>query len=129
MKLKENVNMAGLKLQMRKALMAANQVWSENGQELVVTSALDGEHSPSSLHYYGYALDFRTRYFDDKTLPKVIHEYSEALRYLDVAYRMVVHDTHIHVEWRGTVTDDIYNNTIKHLQDRRKNGTLNRCVT
>ena len=64
--IKEGVLLHGLKLEMRTALMTAERIWKSFGQELVVTSALDGTHAACSLHYYGYALDFRSRYFSEK---------------------------------------------------------------
>jgi hypothetical protein len=115
MKIKEGVIMNGLKFQMRHAIMMANQIWAEYGQELVITSALDSEHSPGSLHYYGYAVDLRTRYFDEKVKLKVIKELSDGLRLLDTGYRMVVHDTHIHIDWSGLVNDKSYTRALKKL--------------
>ena len=96
MKIKQGVIMAGIKLPMRKALKSANTIWQALGQELVVTAALDGEHSAGSLHYYGYAIDFRTRYFTDD------EKYSAAVQLrkeLGKGYDVVVHKTHMHVEY------------------------------
>jgi hypothetical protein len=82
---------------MRIVLMIAEDIWKTYGQELVVTSGLDGEHKASSLHYYGYALDFRTRYFSEKTKNAV---YTDLKLALGKRYRVIKHDTHIHVENR-----------------------------
>lgn len=95
--------MAGLQLPMRIVLMTAAKIWQELGQELVVTSALDGEHASSSLHYFGYALDFRTRYFNEKEKHMAIRLLSDALRKYDRDYRVVVHDSHCHVEYRAII--------------------------
>jgi hypothetical protein len=110
MKLKEGVIMSGLRLPMRVALIKADEIWNRLGQELVVTSATDGTHSPGSLHYYGYALDFRTRYFDKVTAKDAAKELHEALggsisghSSVHNPYRVILHKTHIHVEWRGMV--------------------------
>ena len=99
MKIKDGVIMAGLKMEMRMALGAADEIWRKHGQELVVTSALDGEHVATSLHYYGYALDFRTRYFDEETKFKVYYELMNAVS--SAHYRVLFYKTHIHIEWRG----------------------------
>jgi hypothetical protein len=100
MKIKKGAIMAGLKPVMRRVLILADEIWTKNGQELVVTSALDGTHSPGSLHYYGYALDFRIRYFDESTTHKVYNELKESLNMMEL-YDVVLHKTHIHVEYKG----------------------------
>ena len=66
MKIKEGVVLAGLQLPMRRASIEADKIWRNLGQELVVTAGLDGAHSAGSLHYYGYALDLRSRYFAEE---------------------------------------------------------------
>ena len=63
MKIKPGAVLAGLDIHMRPALIIADAVWKEYGQELMVTEGLGGEHSSGSLHYYGYAVDLRTHYF------------------------------------------------------------------
>jgi len=96
MRIKPGVILQGLKIEMRPALLAANKIWKAYGKELVITSALDGTHSPGSLHYYGYALDFRTHYFHDG-IPDLV---AKTLRKeLGRNYDVVLHDTHIHVEY------------------------------
>lgn len=65
MQIKSGVVMSGLRLCMRPVLIFADEIWRKHDQELVITSALDGVHSAGSFHYYGFAVDFRTRYFSD----------------------------------------------------------------
>jgi hypothetical protein len=101
MKIKDGVILNGLKMQMRKVLIEADRIWLKYDQELVVTSGLEGAHSPGSLHYYGFALDFRTRYFTQEQEAKVYQELSRSLD--DRVYRVILHKTHIHVEFRGTI--------------------------
>lgn len=96
MKAKEGVVLAGLQLEMRIVLIRASQVWRQNGQELVITSALDGCHSPGSLHPYGYAVDLRTRYFKPDVLLNVAFALYEVL---PGGYDVINHKTHIHVEF------------------------------
>jgi len=96
MKIKEDAVLAGLDMKMRKALIAADEIWTAGDQELVVTAGLDGEHSAGSLHYYGLALDFRTRYFT----PEVKQAVAKRLReVLGRDYDVIEHSTHIHVEY------------------------------
>jgi len=96
MQIKDGVILAGLQLVMRKVLISADAIWNELGQELVITAGLDGAHSAGSLHYYGLAIDLRSRYFtkDEK------EEAAEKLRAaLGSDYDVVVHKSHIHVEY------------------------------
>jgi hypothetical protein len=97
MKIKEGVILAGLNLKMRPVLIAANNIWKEAGKELVVTSGLDGAHSAGSKHYYGLALDFRTRYFNEIEKKKVFAALEKAL---GNSFFCLLHETHIHVQHR-----------------------------
>ncbi len=98
MQIKEGVILAGLDIHMRPVLVEADKIWKRYGQELVVTSGLDGVHSAGSLHYYGRALDFRTRYFTSEEEKKAVFE--ELIAALDgTLYDFVCHSTHIHVEY------------------------------
>lgn len=96
MKIKDGVIMQGLKIEMRLVLAYADEIWKHYKQELVITSALDGVHSSSSLHYYGYALDFRTHYFTPEEALAVSVRLRECL---GDDYDVVLHSTHIHVEY------------------------------
>lgn len=95
MKIKEGVIMAGLQKEMRPALIAAESIWKGLGQELVVTAALDGTHSAGSLHYYGLALDFRTRYFDQYEERTAANRLADSL---GDDFDVITHDSHIHCE-------------------------------
>jgi len=96
MKIKKGASLAGLQIEMRPALMAAEKIWVNYGRELVITSGTDGEHSAGSLHYYGYAVDFRTRYFDFETLNQV---YQDLRLELPAEFRIKLESTHMHVEY------------------------------
>jgi len=98
MKVKDGVLLSGLNIKMRPVLIAADKVWSEYGHELVITSTNDGVHSPGSLHYYGYAVDLRTHYFDAETVRKVHRDLSLHLH--QKGFVVILHSTHIHVEYR-----------------------------
>jgi hypothetical protein len=104
-KIKEGASLQGLKLIMRPVLQAADRIWSNYGQELVITSGTDSAHSSGSLHYYGFAVDFRTRYFDEPDRHKVFKELSDDLRLKNRDYCVIWHPTHIHVEYRGVLED------------------------
>lgn len=96
--LKNGVSLVGLQIQMRKVLEEATQVWNSHDKLLVITSGTEGEHSPGSMHYYGYALDLRTRYFKDlEEVTKVANELQKAL---GGWYDVIVEGDHIHTHYR-----------------------------
>ena len=103
MKIKPGVTMAGLSPRMRIVLIYAEKIWKTYDEELVVTSALDGEHSAGSLHYYGYALDLRTRYFTPEAAAAVARELSDELTRIDLDFRVIKEKTHIHVQHQGVI--------------------------
>lgn len=96
MLIKEGAVIRGLHPAMRRALKAADAIWSAYGQELVVTSGLDGEHSRWSWHNYGCAVDLRTRYFSAGEVASIAQDMREAL---GRDYDVVIEPTHMHVEY------------------------------
>lgn len=96
MKLKRGVTLAGIKIEMRPVLIAADAIWQEHGKKLVVTSSTGGAHSAGSFHYYGYALDLRSWYFSRKIATEVTRKLRLAL---GSDYDVVNEGTHIHVEY------------------------------
>ncbi len=99
MKIKDGVSLAGIRPQCRDILITANRIWLVYGQELVITEAMGGIHSPGSCHYYGFALDLRTRYFDDETKAEVFDDLRAALKSTSEYYDVVLHKSHIHAEF------------------------------
>ncbi len=97
MKIKDGVIMTGLQVQMRQALMIADGIYTSYGKELVVTSAIEGEHSAGSLHFYGYALDFRTYYFTDKEKLEVYGLLCDKLAHF---YDVLLEKDHFHIEYK-----------------------------
>ena len=96
MQIKAGVNIQGIDIKVRPILIIADKLWSTYGQELVITAGLDGTHSAGSLHYYGLAVDMRTRYFDKATKIKIALELRRRLGY---NYDVVLHSSHIHAEY------------------------------
>ncbi len=85
------------KLVMRIVLIHANIVWKQYGRELAVTSGKDRTHSASSLHYYGYAVDLRSRFWLRKKKQAVFELLKQRL---GLDYKVIWHRTHIHVEYK-----------------------------
>lgn len=94
--LKEGVIIAGLDRRMRPALIHGARIWKSFNQKLVITSGLEGEHSPGSLHYYGLAIDMRTRYFSDIEVSQVA---AQLTKDLGDDFDVVITKTHIHCEY------------------------------
>ena len=99
MKIKDGAILAGLQLEMRQLLIVADKVYKEFKQELVITCGLDGVHSPGSLHYYGYALDFRTHYFTPNEKRQVFDAITDIIANTSPYYDIIIHSTHIHSEY------------------------------
>lgn len=78
-KLKEGVRIVGIKPEMAVAITVIDSIYRMHGQELVITSAVEGKHSKISRHYLGYAIDTRTFYFDQDALPDVQRDIQNAL--------------------------------------------------
>lgn len=96
MKIKRGVILGDVTTQMWFVIVCAAEIWQELGQELVITSARDGKHKTDSLHYVGYALDFRIRYFEGDD---AYHAAERLQQKLGPDYQVILKPTHIHVEW------------------------------
>jgi len=98
MVLKDGVILNGLNIKMRQVLIAAEKVWKKYGMEdgVTITSGLDGCHAAGSRHYYGLALDMRTKYFTDEIKNQVAYELEAKLT---DDYLVIVESTHIHVQY------------------------------
>jgi hypothetical protein len=96
MKFAPGVSLAGLHILMRPVLGEAELIWVAAGIEdgATITCALGGLHGPTSWHYFGLALDFRSRYFSEPIKDSVVQKLKHRLPFYDV----VAHSTHIHVE-------------------------------
>lgn len=94
--IKRGVNVAGLRAEMVPALLAADRILEAIGAELIITSALDGEHKAGSRHFLGLALDFRTRHLTGLERSRFASELQAAL---GNQYDVVLEKTHVHVEF------------------------------
>lgn len=115
MKVKQGVSLAGLKIEMRPVLKAADKVWKEVvGHEVEVTSTTEGKHSAGSYHPFGYAVDLGTRdengeqydrYRKAILARKLQVQLVDEFRFLSYPeetlhrYDIVVESDHIHVEF------------------------------
>jgi hypothetical protein len=97
--IKDGASIAGLKIEMRPVMMAAEDIWKDHGREegVTITAGTDGVHSAGSLHPFGYALDLRTHYWKKAEISRVANELQEAL---GDDYDVVIHSTHLHTEYQ-----------------------------
>ena len=96
MEIKNGVILNGLSIKMRPVLIEADKIWKAAGEELVITGGLDGTHSAGSLHYYGLAVDLRTRYFTSEVAAQVFKDLQSTIPF---DYDVILHSSHIHVEY------------------------------
>lgn len=95
MRIKDNsVRVRGMGVEIAVALMIADQVYSKHGFDCVLTSADDGSHSRTSLHYSGNAIDLR-RYYENFGV--VVEEIKKCL---NKDYDVVLEGNHLHIEYQ-----------------------------
>lgn len=92
MLIKLGVDISRLNRELRRALNVIEKVFKEYGQEAVITSTYEGNHSASSLHYADDAVDFRRFSYGVQIVAKLKKK-------LGIDYDVVLEKTHIHVEW------------------------------
>lgn len=92
----DNVNIWGLLPEMKPVLALQQKFFDRVGKNFVVTSARDGIHSAGSYHYYGYAVDSRTRDLTEAQKQELVQFLKDNL---SSHYDVILHDTHLHVEY------------------------------
>lgn len=93
--IKQGVDVRGLQPVMWDLIYDIEPFYAEEDLVLIITSALDGEHSHGSLHYSGMAIDIRTR-----TLSEPRDMYERIKSVISGAFDVVLHTTHIHIEYQ-----------------------------
>lgn len=96
MQIKPGVTLAGVQWQMFVAAIKVEEVYDHYEVACVITSGCDGKHMPTSLHYTGHALDFRTREFPVEALQEVRARLKAVL---GPDYDVVLEKDHFHVEF------------------------------
>jgi hypothetical protein len=92
-----SVHLAGIRPELVLAIMVVDTLYHSYGEELVITSVVDSEHSSKSLHYVGAAFDARTSYFTPAILNSVVNEIRSSLGF---DFDVVVEKDHLHVEFQ-----------------------------
>jgi len=94
--IKQGVIHEGVHWRIGYVLAFADAIWKKHGRDLAWTAGKDGKHKVGSLHYLGRAADLRTRYFSAMEAEEVA---VELRKIISRDYDVVVHSTHIHVEY------------------------------
>lgn len=97
MRFKDGVDLSGVRPELVLAMSVADGVYNAFGEMLVITSVMDGEHMPASLHYVGAAFDCRYPVHSDAVVRSVV---SQLRRALGPQYDVVEEETHLHIEFQ-----------------------------
>ena len=97
MKIKQGVNLLGIRNETTVGMMVAESVLAEYGQELVITSGVDGRHKRASAHASGRAFDVRIWTLRaENTVTAATKSLKAAL---GSEFDVVEESDHIHIEW------------------------------
>lgn len=96
--IKPGVRLIGLNPQIILAVFAGSSIWMQHFPEVdfVITCATDGKHGRGSRHYFGNAIDIRTRTLNADDAHKAHRLLAGAL---SVEFDVILEPDHIHVEW------------------------------
>lgn len=98
-RIKHGASLANIRPEMAIAHSVVVSVFHHFGYDAIITSGVDGEHSPKSNHrpWIALALDYRIRHVDD---PLTLHDIIETVKnHLGPEFDVIEHETHIHVEF------------------------------
>jgi hypothetical protein len=98
--LDEQVSISNLTPQMLLGVLIVRDRYRAMGYECNITAGRDGKHKKNSLHYSGNAIDFRIR-----DVPQQIRTdlSSRIRRSLGQDFQVVLHNTHLHVEYQPQI--------------------------
>jgi len=112
MTFKNGVKINGVKPEVSLALIVANDVFKSHGYDMIVTSITDGKHSPTSLHYVGFAFDLRNRHIE--TLKETVLIQKDLREALTDEFDVILEKDHFHIEFDEGKNSKEY----KELQSR-----------
>lgn len=95
--LKPDVRITGLRPEVVIAIVVAERAYAEIGCALMLTSAIEGAHMRSSLHYAGSAADFQTHNVAPDKLKPLVEKIGGAL---GPDFDVLLESDHPHVEFQ-----------------------------
>ena len=101
-KIKKGVDVRGLHPKMWELVYLILPIFDSKGVDLVITSALEGNHSYGSLHYSGMAIDTRKR-----NLPFANEVFNLIMDIVPKAYDCVNEETHFHFEYQPKTRNEV----------------------
>ena len=97
MKMKSTVDVFGMRPELLLAVVIADGIHDKLGYDCILTSARDGKHSLTSLHYAGAAVDLRTKHLSGNDALVVTEQIRDALT---EDYDVLLEMDHIHIEYQ-----------------------------
>ena len=91
-----NIDLAMIDPRMWEAVPKIKVCFEQYGVDCIITCGRNGKHSAQSKHYYGQALDFRTRMLTGGQKAKLFADVEAAL---GNNFDVVLEKTHLHVEF------------------------------
>ena len=110
MQIKEGVSLLGISPQIAFAIPVIQGCTNAQEVELVVTCATDSRHKRGSKHYTGHAIDIRTRDMKNDLRKQQCAE--EIRDCLGSEFDVVLHSTHIHIEWDPKLGPNLDDDTV-----------------
>ncbi len=93
----DNVSLANLAPQLALACVMANEVYNDYDVDMVITSANDSNHSTTSLHYAGAAVDLRTYTLDESKRSECVERIRKKV---GGDFDVILESNHIHMEYQ-----------------------------
>ncbi len=97
MRLKKGITLQGVRPELILGLCVISNIFKIFGNDMIITSLLDGQHSKNSLHYTGCAADLRTSHLGKETIEGIIDEMKDDLTN---DFDVVLESDHIHIEYQ-----------------------------
>jgi len=102
-KITNQATIRNLKPQMIVAWDILDDILSNYGGDAIVTTGDNGKHSSGSLHYVGFALDFRSHNLKESSKREIKKEFDAAVGAKEGVrseYDFVIESTHFHIEYQ-----------------------------